>query len=77
MRLAHSWRVSFGPSIVNGTSRTVLKRKMMLMGKATVLASREVTCAARNSRVISGSTLEYTVNRTVVAATIGDVGWKP
>ena len=46
----------------------MLKRKMKLMQNATVLAAREVTCAARNSSVISGSALEYTVNRTGVAA---------
>ena len=55
-------------SLVNGDSKTELKRKIKVMQNATVLAAREVTCAARNSSVISGSALVYTVNRTGAAA---------
>jgi hypothetical protein len=53
---------------VNGDSNYALKRKIKLMQKVSILAASEITCAVKTSSVISGSALEYTVNRTEVAA---------
>ncbi len=55
-------------NLSDGTSNTVLKRKAELIKRATFSAAHGVTFAARNSCVISGAALEYTVNRTEVQA---------
>jgi hypothetical protein len=54
--------------IINDTSKSKFKRKLQLMHKATTLVTHERTRAARNSSVVSGSALEYTVNRMEVEA---------
>jgi hypothetical protein len=53
--------------VVNDAYKFTIMKKFKLLDKLLPLVAHEVTCAARNSAVISGSALEYVARRTQVA----------